>query len=55
MKNKPKKEKAFDSVQMMRAIRDRITVETKDMSFEELKQYIALKLKGSSIIAPRAS
>ena len=53
MKNKPKKEKAFDSVQMMRAIRDRITVETKDMSFEELKRYIALKLKGSSIIASR--
>jgi len=39
-----KKEKSFDAVKMMREIRDRISMETKDMSFEELKNYIDTKL-----------
>jgi hypothetical protein len=39
-----KKEKAFDAVQMMREIRDKISSETQNMSFEELKAYIKQKL-----------
>ena len=35
-----KKEKAFDAVKMMRKIRDKISAETKNMTFEELKAYI---------------
>ena len=53
MESKPKKEKAFDAVKMMREIRDGIAADTKHMSFEEFKRYIALKLKGSSIIVPQ--
>ena len=44
MKTK-KKSKSFDAVKMTRQIRDKITVETQDMSFEQLKAYIAEKLK----------
>lgn len=39
-----KEEKQFDSVKMMRDIRDKITFETQDMTFDELKTYIKLKL-----------
>jgi len=39
-----KNEKSFDSVQMMRAIRDKISQETQDMTFEQLKEYIRIKL-----------
>ena len=53
METKPKKEKAFDAVKMMRGIRDGITAETKHMSFEEFKRYIEVKLKGFSVIAPQ--
>jgi hypothetical protein len=42
-----KKEKTFDAVKMMRQIRDKISEETKDMSFEELKAYINKKLSES--------
>ncbi len=35
-----KKEKAFDAVKMMREIRDQISAETENMTFEELKAYI---------------
>lgn len=42
-----KKEKTFDAVKMMRQIRDRISAETKDMSYEELKAYINKKLSES--------
>ncbi|MFN5182970.1 MAG: hypothetical protein ACK5D5_08090 [Bacteroidota bacterium] len=41
---KNKKRKKFDSVQMMREIRDKISAETRDMSFEELQDYIKKKL-----------
>lgn len=37
-------EKAFDSVKMMREIRDKISKETANMSFQELKKYIQEKL-----------
>ena len=39
-----KKEKQFDAVKMMREIRDKISSETQNMSFEELKAYIKQKL-----------
>ena len=39
-----KKEKAFDAVKMMREIRDRISSETENMTFEELKEYIKKQL-----------
>jgi hypothetical protein len=39
-----KKEKQFDSVKMMRDIREKISSETQNMTFEELKAYIKQKL-----------
>lgn len=39
-----KKEKQFDAVKMMREIRDKISSETQNMSFDELKAYIKQKL-----------
>ena len=39
--------KTFDSVKMMRDIRDKISTETANMSFEELKKYIKDKLNVS--------
>lgn len=39
-----KKEKSFDAVKMMREVRDKISSETQNMSFEELKTYIKNKL-----------
>jgi hypothetical protein len=39
-----KKEKQFDSVKMMRDIRDKISLETQNMNFDELKAYIKQKL-----------
>ena len=41
---KSKKEKAFDAVKMMREIRDKISIETQDMTFEQLKAYTKAKL-----------
>ena len=35
-----KKEKTFDAVKMMRDIRDKISTETQNMTFEQLKEYI---------------
>jgi hypothetical protein len=40
-----KKEKQFDAVKMMRDIRDKISSETQNMSFNELKAYIKQKLQ----------
>ena len=42
-----KKEKAFDAVKMMREIRDKISVETQNLTFEELKAYINKQLSES--------
>jgi hypothetical protein len=39
-----KKEKTFDSVKMMRETRDKISSETQNMTFTELKEYIKKKL-----------
>ena len=43
-----KTEKSFDAVKMMRQIRDKISEETKDMSFEEFKAYVNEKLSESN-------
>ena len=42
-----KNEKSFDSVKMMREIRDKISIETLNMTFEELKAYIKQQLEDS--------
>ena len=39
-----KKDKQFDAVKMMREIRDTISTETQNMTFDELKAYIKQKL-----------
>lgn len=44
-----KKGKKFDSVKMMRGIRDKISSETQNMTFEELKAYIEYKLQESKL------
>jgi hypothetical protein len=44
-----KKEKSFDAVKMMREIRDKITAETQDMTFQELKKYMETRLKNSGL------
>jgi hypothetical protein len=46
---KIKKTKSFDAVKMMREIRDKISSETANMSFEELKIYIETQLKKSKL------
>ena len=44
-----KKEKQFDAVKTMRDIREKISFETQNMTFEELKAYIKQKLDDSKI------
>lgn len=44
-----KKEKTFDAVKMMRDIRDKVSSETQNMTFVELKQYIQTKIKESKL------
>jgi len=44
-----KQEKTFDAVKMMREIRTKISEETKNMSFEQLKEYIKLKLAQKNV------
>jgi len=46
---KTKKEKSFDTVKMMRETRDKISLETQNMTFEELKKYIDLRIKTSGL------
>jgi hypothetical protein len=41
------KEKSFDAVKMMREIREKISTETQNMTFEELKAYIQKRLAES--------
>ncbi len=41
---KSKKEKTFDAVKMMRESRDKISQETQNMTIEQLKAYIKVKL-----------
>ena len=42
-----KREKQFDAVKMMRDIRDKISCETQNMTFDELKAYIKQQLADS--------
>ncbi len=44
-----KKEKTFDAVKMMRDIRDKVSAETQNMTYAELKEYIQTKLKESKV------
>lgn len=39
-----KKEKQFDAVKMMRDVRDKISSDTQNMTFDELKAYIKQQL-----------
>jgi hypothetical protein len=50
MENK-EKIKTFDAVKMMRDIRDKISEETQNMTLEQLKEYIADRLKNSHLKA----
>ena len=44
-----KNNKTFDAVNMMREIRTKISEETKNMSFEQLKEYIKNKLSQKNV------
>jgi hypothetical protein len=44
-----KEEKQFDAVKMMREIRDKISSDTANMTFEELKKYIDKRFKKSGL------
>lgn len=46
---KKTKQKKFDAVAMMRAAREKISAETQNMSFEELKAYIAQKFAENNV------
>jgi len=48
MENK-KREKTFDAVKMMREIRNKISSETQNMTFEELKKYIESRIRNSGL------
>lgn len=51
---KTKKKKDFDTVKMMREIRDKISKETMNMNFEELKKYMSERLnKGEAMMEKR--
>ncbi|MBE2278854.1 MAG: hypothetical protein IAE91_00545 [Ignavibacteriaceae bacterium] len=50
---KTKKEKDFDAVKMMREIRDKISEETVNMNFEELKKYMNERLKKNQIVTDK--
>ena len=43
------KTKTFDAVKMMRDIRDNISEETQNLTFKQLKKYIADRLKNSNL------
>jgi hypothetical protein len=43
------KEKSFDAVKMMREIRDKISSETQNMTFEELKKCIDSHIKNGGL------
>ena len=44
-----KKTKSFDAVKMMRDVRDKVSIETQNMSLEELKNYIKTRLSDSKL------
>ena len=41
--------KDFDAVKMMREIRDKISIDTQNMTFEEFKIYIETRIKASGL------
>jgi hypothetical protein len=43
------KDKKFDAVKMMREIRDKISAETQNMSFEEFKLYLKNQIAESKL------
>jgi hypothetical protein len=49
METTKKVEKKFDAVKMMRETRDQVTLETQNMSFEELKAYLKNKIAESKL------
>lgn len=49
METTKKTEKKFDAVKMMREIRDNISSETQNMSFEELKAYLKKQIAESKL------
>jgi hypothetical protein len=49
MKSYKKTEKKFDAVKMMREIRNKLSLETQNMSFEELKVYLKNQIKESKL------
>ena len=46
---KTKKEKSLDAVKVMREIHDKISAETQNMTFEELKKYIDSRIETSGL------
>lgn len=44
-----KKEKKIDAVKIMRDIRNKISAETQNMTFDELKAYIKAKIEESKL------
>ena len=42
-------EKKIEAVKMMRKIRDKISLETQNMTFEELKAYLSNKISESKL------
>jgi hypothetical protein len=44
-----KREKPFDAVRMMREIRNRLSEQCKEMTFEEQKQYMNERLSGKTM------
>jgi hypothetical protein len=49
METTKKTEKKFDAVKMMREIRDKVSSETQNMSFEELKAYLKNQIAESKL------
>jgi len=49
-----KSEKKFDAVKTMREVRDRLSDQFKNMSFEEQKQYIRRRVSIKSVTARNA-
>jgi hypothetical protein len=49
METTKKIEKKFDAVKMMREIRDKVSSETQNMSFEELKAYLKNQIAESKL------
>lgn len=49
METTKKTEKKFDAVKMMREVRDKVSLETQNMSFEELKAYLKNQIEENKL------